>query len=56
MSLDTKYRPIRYRDVVGNSGIVEVLKGIVESGHGRNQSYIFSGLCGGGCRRWGTVS
>ena len=48
MSLDTKYRPIRYSDVVGNSGIVQVLKGIVESGRGRNQSYIFSGLWGGG--------
>ena len=48
MSLDTKYRPIRYRDVVGNVGIVEVLKGIVGSGRGRNQSYIFSGLWGGG--------
>ena len=48
MSLDTKYRPIRYRDVVGNVGIVEVLKGIVGSGRVRNQSYIFSGLWGGG--------
>lgn len=48
MSLDTKYRPIRYSDVVGNGGIVEVLKGIVGSGRGRNQSYIFSGLWGGG--------
>jgi len=48
MSLDTKYRPIRYSDVVGNVGIVEVLKGIVGSGRGRNQSYIFSGLWGGG--------
>jgi len=48
MSLDTKYRPIRYSDVIGNVGIVEVLKGIVGSGRGRNQSYIFSGLWGGG--------
>jgi DNA polymerase III subunit gamma/tau len=48
MSLDTKYRPVRYKDVVGNGGIVEVLKGIVGSGRGRNQSYIFAGLWGGG--------
>jgi DNA polymerase III subunit gamma/tau len=48
MSLDTKYRPIRYSDVVGNEGVVKVLKGIVSSGRGRSSSYIFAGLWGGG--------
>jgi len=44
MSLDTKYRPTRYSDVVGQESTIAVLKQYVMSGKGRHQSYVF---CGG---------
>lgn len=48
MPLDTKYRPHLYSDVVGQETIVEILKGYVASGSGRNQSYLFAGPWGSG--------
>lgn len=48
MSLDTKYRPKTYSDVIGQNSIVKVLKGIVSSDAGWRQSYLFAGPYGSG--------
>ena len=48
MSLDTKYRPRTYSDVIGQNSIVKVLRGIVSSGAGWRQSYLFAGPYGSG--------
>ncbi len=48
MSLDIKYRPINYDEVVGQSGTVRILKRIVSSGRGFHQSYLFTGQYGSG--------
>lgn len=48
MSLDTKYRPRTYDDVLGQRASVKVLKGLVSSGAGWRQSYLFAGPYGSG--------
>lgn len=48
MSLDTKYRPIDYADVLGQETTIEILQNYVSSGHGFRQSYIFAGPFGSG--------
>lgn len=48
MSLDTKYRPRTYEDVLGQRASVKVLKGLVSSGAGWRQSYLFAGPYGSG--------
>lgn len=48
MSLDTKYRPLRYGDVLGQDATIKVCKEYVRSGHGFRQSYVFAGAHGGG--------
>ena len=48
MSLDTKYRPSRYSDVLGQSGTIKVLKELVRKGHGFRQSCLFGGPWGSG--------
>lgn len=48
MSLDTKYRPTRYSDVIGQEPIIKILKSIVKSGGRYHQSYLFSGPWGSG--------
>ena len=47
MSLDTKYRPRTYKDILGQDGNVLSMKGLVSKGVGRHQSYLISG--GYGC-------
>ena len=47
MSLDTKYRPRTYKDILGQDGNVASMKGLVAKGVGRHQSYLISG--GYGC-------
>lgn len=47
MSLDTKYRPRSYKDILGQDGNVASMKGLVSKGVGRHQSYLISG--GYGC-------
>ena len=48
MALDTKHRPRRYADVLGQETSVEVLKSYVRSGAGFHQSYLFAGPWGSG--------
>ena len=48
MSLDSRYRPKTYSDVVGQGAIVDVLRPIVAAGHGFHQSYVFFGNRGSG--------
>lgn len=48
MSLDTTYRPRVFSDVVGQDGIVSVLRQFVKSGAGFHQSYVFCGSYGSG--------
>lgn len=47
MSLDTKYRPQNYKDILGQDANVLSMKGLVSKGVGRHQSYLISG--GYGC-------
>lgn len=48
MAFDTKYRPVRYSDVLGQDGTVRILKEIVKAGTGFHQSYVFCGFYGSG--------
>jgi len=55
MSLDTKYRPKKYSDVLGQRGAVKTLKGIVTEGAGWRQSYLFAGPFGSGKTTLGRI-
>jgi len=55
VSLDTKYRPLRYADVLGQEATVEVLKQIVREGKQFHQSYLFAGAHGGGKTTCGRI-
>lgn len=55
MSLDTKYRPRTYQDVLGQRGSVKTLKGLVSEGVGWNQSYLFAGPYGSGKTTLGRI-
>lgn len=55
MSLDTKYRPLRYSDVLGQDATIEVCKQIVIAGKGFHQSYVFAGSHGGGKTTCGRI-
>lgn len=55
MSLDTKYRPRTYSDVLGQKGSVKTLKGLVSEGVGWNQSYLFAGPYGSGKTTLGRI-
>jgi len=48
MSLDTKYRPHRFSDVIGQSGTVTILKNLVKDGRVFEKSYVFAGPSGTG--------
>lgn len=48
MSLDEKYRPRVYEDVLGQDSTVAILKEIVREGRGFRQSYVFAGQYGSG--------
>ena len=48
MSLDTKYRPIRFVDVLGQEATIKILRQFVVSGKGYQQSYLFAGPFGSG--------
>jgi DNA polymerase III gamma/tau subunit len=45
---DTAYRPLKFSDVLGQTGTVQVLKARLKNGTGLDTSYIFSGLHGSG--------
>lgn len=55
MSLDTKYRPMVYADVIGQQANVEVLTNIVKKGAGFHQSYVFCGPHGTGKTTLGRI-
>lgn len=48
MSLDIKYRPRRYSDVLGQESTTSILKQYVTQGRGFRQSYLFCGSHGSG--------
>jgi DNA polymerase-3 subunit gamma/tau len=48
MSLDTKYRPLRYSDVLGQQATIQVCRELVRKGQGFRQSYVFAGAWGSG--------
>lgn len=55
MSLDTKYRPITYNDVLGQRSSIKTLKGLVSNGAGWRQSYLFAGPFGSGKTTLGRI-
>jgi DNA polymerase III subunit gamma/tau len=55
VSLDTKYRPLCYSDVLGQDATIKVCKEYVRSGHGFRQSYVFAGAHGGGKTTCGRI-
>jgi DNA polymerase III subunit gamma/tau len=55
VSLDTKYRPLRYSDVLGQDATIQVCKQIVVEGKGFHQSYVFAGAHGGGKTTCGRI-
>lgn len=48
MGLDTKYRPTRYSDVLGQGPTIQICRELVRTGSGFEQSYVFGGAWGGG--------
>lgn len=55
MSLDTKYRPRTYADVLGQKPSVKVLTSLVREGAGWKQSYLFAGPFGSGKTTLGRI-
>ena len=55
MSLDTKYRPVRYADVMGQGATTDVLRQFVRTKTGFNQSYLFCGQHGSGKTTLGRI-
>lgn len=55
MALDTKYRPRRYEDVLGQDATVDILREFVRSGAGFHQGYLFCGPHGNGKTTLGRI-
>ncbi len=55
MSLDTKYRPLCYDDVLGQDATKTILRRFVAEGKGFEQSYLFAGAHGGGKTTLGRI-
>lgn len=55
MSLDTKYRPLRYAEVMGQDATVTVCKQYVKEGKAFHQSYVFGGAHGSGKTTCGRI-
>lgn len=55
MSLDTKYRPSKYSDVLGQKPTIQTLKGFIKSDAGWRQSYLFAGPYGSGKTTLGRI-
>jgi len=55
LSLDTKYRPIRYEDVLGQESTIKILRRFVAEKRGFRQSYLFSGPFGSGKTTLGRI-
>ena len=55
MALDTRYRPLRFDDVIGQDASVKVLRQFIRTGTGFHQSYVFCGFHGGGKTTLGRI-
>lgn len=55
MSLDTKYRPPIYDDMLGQEATIAILREFVRSGRGFHQSYLFCGGHGSGKTTLGRI-
>ncbi len=55
MAFDTRYRPNRYEDVLGQESSVAVLKQFIVEGRGFHQSYVFCGQHGSGKTTLGRI-
>jgi len=55
MSLDIKYRPTVFDDVLGQASAIRVLRSFVHTGTGRRQSYLFAGPYGSGKTTLGRI-
>jgi len=55
MALDTKYRPHRFDEVLGQIGTITVLRQFIQSGIGFHQSYLFAGPFGSGKTTLGRI-
>lgn len=55
MALDTKYRPTRYQDVLGQDALIQVCLQFVREDKGFHQSYIFAGQHGSGKTTTGRI-
>lgn len=55
MALDTKYRPKKYADVLGQESSVAVLKQFIKEDRGFHQSYVFCGQHGSGKTTMGRI-
>jgi DNA polymerase III subunit gamma/tau len=55
VALDTRYRPRRYSDVLGQEDSVSVLKRYIIEGRGFHQSYVFCGQHGSGKTTLGRI-
>ena len=56
MSFDTKYRPMTFDDVLGQSGTIEVIKSFIHKGIGFHHSYMFAGPYGSGKTTLGRIT
>lgn len=55
MAFDTKYRPTKYADVLGQETTVQVLRNYIKKGAGFHQSYLFAGPWGSGKTTLGRI-
>ena len=55
MSYDTKFRPHRYSDVLGQEETIQILRRFVATGTGYQQSYLFAGPYGSGKTTLGRI-
>ena len=55
MALDTRYRPVRYADVLGQEATSSVLRQFVKEGKGFHHSYVFCGQHGSGKTTLGRI-
>jgi DNA polymerase III subunit gamma/tau len=56
MALDTKYRPLKYSDVLGQGATETVLREFIRSDSGFHQSYLFCGPHGSGKTTLGRIA
>lgn len=55
MALDTKYRPTRFDEVIGQDTTVSILREFIRSASGLRQSYLFAGPFGSGKTTLGRI-